>query len=183
MINNNILLIGNIIGAILQPLYTCLFILYTKKINNKRISFIILTIIDYMIIQNVLTFTTGISADLIFAIVFYINLKIIYKSKARITDLVTYILSDILLGIISILTCLIFGMNIVSLILVTILPILIVLLARNKLNIIDKFYNKYWNRPKHDLKIKSITVRGISACLTIFTFIILHFWILYLLFR
>lgn len=181
--NSTTLLLGNIIGAILQPLYSCLFVLYTKKLNKHRSLFVILTIIDYIVINLFIRFRYGVNADLIFVIMFYINLKLIYKQKARVTDIITYIVSDILLGIISMSTYFLFGMNIVSLIIATTLPILIIYLIRDKLNVIDKFYDKHWNRKENNIGIKSITVRGISACLTIFSFIILHFWIIYLLLR
>ena len=93
--NGSIMLIGNILGLILQPLYTCLFILFTKEIKNRRIYFIIMTIIDYIIVQNTLTFRYGIVADLIYVVLMYLNLKILYNNKARITDLTTYIISDL----------------------------------------------------------------------------------------
>lgn len=178
--SNNILQLGNALGCIFQPLYTCLFILNTKRIKENRKYFIILTIIDYTILLKFLSFKNGINVDFLFVILLYLNLKIVYKNKARITDLITYIISDLVLGLINIISYFIFGMNFIGLIFALIIPLIILKLISNKLNIIEQLYNKYWNRRKEKLKIKSITVRGISFCITVFVSLILHFWIIYL---
>ena len=181
--NNEIILIGNILGAIFQTLYTCLFILYTKRLKNKRFYFIILTIIDYIIIEKSLSFKSGIPCDLLYVIALYINLKIVYPKETRITDLITYIISEIILGLISIISYFAFGMNIISLIFAIIIPIIVVIILSKKLCNIENLYNKYWNRKRHKTKIKSITVRGISLCITILVSLILHFWMIYLLLK
>ena len=180
--NDNILQLGNILGCIFQPLYFCLFIFYVKQIKNKRIFFIALSILDYVLIQRFVHFKLGVNADLLYAIMFYINLKLFYK-KSRITDLITYIVSNVIMGIINIISYFIFGMNFIGLIFALIIPIIVIIFISNKLYLIDKFYNKYWNRKKHKVKIKSITVRGFSVCTTIIEFVVIHFWILYLLFN
>ena len=178
--NNSVLLIGNIMGSILQPLYTCLFILNTKKLKEKRISFIILTILDYILIQYSLSFNVGVNSDILFAIIMYLNLKLIYLDKARITDMVTFIISEIILGIVNICSYLILGETIIGLVFALIIPLLIVIAIKNKLGSIENFYNKYWNRKNGKTKIKSITVRGISLCITIIETLVLHFWIMYI---
>ena len=181
--NEETLLLGNMIALILHPLYYCLFMINVKKIKDKKVYFMFLTIADYLIAQYVTKFRLGTNADLIYAIIFYINLKFIYKDKIRITDIATFILSDILLGVLSVIAYIIFGMNLVGLIFATITPIIVTKLLNDKLNIIDRFYNKYWNRKKNKTKVKSITVRGISLCATVIEFVAIHFWILYLLFN
>lgn len=181
--SNETIIIGNILASILHPIYYCLFMTFTKEIKTKQIYFLILTIIDYVVIQNCIKFTLGINANLFLAITFYINLKFLYKNKARITDITTFIMADILLGIISIIGYFIFGMSLASLIFATIMPIIIVILLSNKLNKIENFYNKYWNRSKIKKKIKSITVRGIGFSITVLEFLALHFWMIYLLLK
>lgn len=180
--SNETMLIGNILGSILQPLYFCLFFFYAKQIKEKRILFIIISIIDYLMIQNFIKFSLGVNADLIYAILFYINLRMFYKNT-KITDFITYVLANILLGIINVLSFCLLGMNEKGLLFALIIPIIIILIVSNKLNKIEVFYNKYWNRKNNKNKIKSITVRGFSASLTMILFIALHFWIIYLLIR
>lgn len=176
--NNDILQLGNILGCILQPLYLCLFMIFVKNIKSKRLIFILISIIDYFVIQNIVKFNVSINADLIYLIFFYVIMKFLYKEKSRITDLVTYIISFLLMGIFSIIFVLIFGFQIITIIFSVLTLITIIILIRNKLNNIEKFYNKFWNR--HNFKtIKSVTIRGFSATLTIITFVILHLWLIY----
>ena len=171
--NDEIIQLGNILGSIFQPLYFCLFIFYVRKIKSKRIFFILLSIFDYILIQNFVKFTLGINADLLYAIIFYINLKLFYKDT-NITNAITYVVANILLGIINITSYFIFGMNTIGLTSALSMPIIIVILMSSKLHLIDDTYKKYWNRSIIKKKIKSITFRGFSACATIFLFIILH---------
>ena len=180
--NDEIIQLGNILGCILQPLYFCLFMFYVKRIKSKRILFILLSIFDYIIIQNLIKFTNGINADLFYAIIFYINSKLFYK-ETNITNLITYIISNLLLGLINIISYFIFGMNIIGLASVLVIPIIIVLILSKKLCLLDHIYKKYWNRSRIKRKLKSITFRGFSACITILLFVILHFWNLYLLLK
>lgn len=181
--SNETMLIGNILASILHPIYYCLFMISVKQLKDKKMYFIILTIIDYVIIQNVVKFTANINAYLLFVIVFYINIKFLYRNKVRITDITTFIISDTLLGIVSVIGYFVFGMSFASLIFATIIPILMVLLLYKKLNKIESFYNKYWNRSKIKKKIKSITVRGIGFSMTAMEFLALHFWMIYLLLK
>ena len=176
--NSEILQLGNILGCILQPLYLCLFTIFTKNIKSNRLVFILISIIDYFIIQNIVKFNVGVNADLIYLIFFYINIKFLYRDKTRITDLVTYIISFLLMGIFSIIFVLIFGFKIISIIFSILTLLIIIILTRKRLYNIEKFYNKFWNR--HNFKaIKSVTIRGFSATLTIMTFVILHLWLIY----
>ena len=176
--NDKILQLGNIIGCILQPLYLCLFIILTKRIKNKRAIFVILSIIDYLIVQNTLKFNGGIYADLIYTILFYTNIKFLYKEKGRITDVTTYIISFLIMGIFNIIFILLLKARIITILISNTILIIITLLLRNKLNTIEKFYNKFWNR--HNFKfMKSVTIRGFTATITILTFVILHVWLIH----
>ena len=140
--NDEIILIGNILASIFHSVYYCLFISESKKIKNKKLYFIILTIADYLIVQNIINFKLGVNADLFLLIIFYVNLKLLYKDKARVTDLITFILADTLLGIISIIIYFILGMNFLSLIVELIVPLIIVILLNNKLNYIDHTFHE-----------------------------------------
>lgn len=177
--DQRVLLIGNIIGAVLQSIYCAIFILETKNIKNKRILFILLSIFEYFFLKYVCKLNFNINFEILFGISLYLLLKLIYKDKARITDLTIYILSIIILGIISILTSITIGMNLYGLIIANIFSILLVYLLRHKLTKIDVFYNKFWNRHNDKKMIKSITIRGISSIMTIITFILLHLWLIY----
>lgn len=176
---NEILLVGNIVGSVFQPLYFSLFLIFTKNIKNKRILFISIMIIEHFILKYVCNINYDINFELFYTILSFLVLKLIYKDKARITDSITFIISVILLGIISMLVGMTVGMNIVGLAVSNILPIIIIYILRHKLSKIDVFYDKFWNRHNNKKMIKSITIRGISTVLTIITFVMMHFWMIY----
>jgi hypothetical protein len=176
--SNDVFQIGNLIGCVLQPLYLCLFMLFVKNIKEKRLIFIFLSIIDYIIIQNIVKFNISVNADLVYIVFFYINIKTLDKEKARITDIITYIVSFLSMGIFSMIYVSILGFKIITIIVTFLTLILIMLLLKDKLYAIEQFYNKFWN--KHNFKfMKSVTIRGFSATLTIITFVILHIWLIY----
>lgn len=175
--SNDILQLGNILGCILQPFYLCLFMIFVKNIKSKRILFFIISIIDYLVIQNIVKFNVSINADLIYLTFFYINIKFLYKDKARITDIITYIIAFFIMGIFSMIFVLIFGFKIITILISILTLITTTIMLKDKLNNIEKFYIKFWN--KHNFKvIKSVTIRGFGATLTIITFIILHLWLI-----
>lgn len=176
--SNETILIGDILGAILQPIYLCLFITSVKGIKNKRFVFILLSILDYILIQYYVKFNLSINADLIYAIIFFVNVCFMYKGKGRITDFITYIISFLIMGIASIIFISVLGTKIITIILCDCFLIALTLIFSKKIHNIENFYNKFWN--KHSLKgIKSVTLRGFSAIITIITFILLHLWLIH----
>lgn len=177
--SNEILIIGNVVGAILQPLYFSLFVIFTKNIKTKRILFITIMTLEHFMLKYLCNISYDINFELFYTILFFLVLKCIYKDKARITDSITFIISIILLGIISMITSMTIGMNIFGLIISNILSIIIIFMLRHKLPRIDVFYTKFWNRHNNKRMLKSITIRGISTVLTIITFVMMHFWMIY----
>jgi len=178
--DREIIFIGDILGSILQPIYFSLFLFYTKDIKDKRVLFTIIMILETLFLRCVLKIYNGIDFEILYSISMYIILRLIYKKKARITDIVTFILSVLLLGIISITVYFIFGMNIFSLLLINTTVLIITYLIRYKLPKIDKFYNKFWNRHNNPKMFKSITIRGFSSTITMILFIFMYFWLIYI---
>lgn len=171
--------LGNLLGAILQPLYFSLFIIFTKQIKNKRVLFISLMILEHIILKYACNLNYNVNFELTYTIIYFLILKILYKNKARVTDIVTFVLAIILLGIISVIVSVTAGMNILGLLLSAIIPILIIFLFKHKLASIERFYNKFWNRHSNAKMLKSITIRGFSSALTIIIFILIHLWLIY----
>ena len=71
--SEEVLALGNTLAAILNPIYYCVFMIYTKKISDKKLYFISLSIVDYLMVQNIVKFTAGVDADLVYLILFYIK--------------------------------------------------------------------------------------------------------------
>lgn len=177
--SDEIVLIGDILGSILQPIYFSLFLFYTKDIKDKRALFTIIMILETLFLRCILKIYNGIDFEILYSISMYIVLRLIYQKKARITDIVTFILSVIFQGIISVSTILILGVNIYSIIVSSIVLIIITYLLKNKLIKIENFYNRFWNKHNNPKFLKSVTIRGFSSVITIITFVLMYFWLIY----
>ena len=177
--SNEMLLIGNIVGAILQSIFISYFIITVKEINNKRILFTFSIIVSFLLLQCIQSIERTVNLNLILGITIFFLLKIIYSSKARITDFIIYIIANIILGISSVIFALVIGMNIYGLLLSIIIPIILTHKFRHKLIEIDRFFNKFWNRHTDKQMFKSITIRGFSTIITIIIFVIMNFWLIY----
>ena len=175
----NILQIGNIIGYVLQTLYFVYFFIKVKNIKDKKILFLVSIFLEFILLKYFCKLNYTVNFDIIFGIIIYLLIKIIYKEKSRITDLVNYIIAVLILGITSIITSLIFGFNIYGLFISNLSSLLVLYIFRNKLNKIEIFYSNFWNKHSNKKMLKSITIRGISSVLTIITFILAHFWFIY----
>ena len=107
----------------------------------------------------------------------FVNLKVLYKQKAQITDIFLFMLSSIILILISsiayFLVYFTISNYIFSLILARILLFSFLYFIKNKIYIIYKSFYKLWNKHNNKNKIKSITLRNIS--IIIFN---LMFWLL-----
>lgn len=175
----NILQIGNVVGYILQSIYFSCFIINTKQIKEKRILFTICVFIEFIFIKYACKLNYTVNSDIVFGMIFYLLITIFYNKKGRITDFITYIISVLILEIISVIVSMTIGMNFTGLIFSNMLSLIFIHFIKHKLYLLENFYNKFWNRHKNNKVIKSITVRGISSVLTIFTFIFAHMWLIY----
>ena len=176
---NNLIYFGNIIGSILQSMFITYFVITTKNIKNKRLLFITLTTIDYLLLKILCELNYTVNFEIILGVSICLILKVLYGNKARITDFIIYIISLVFLGIFNVSTILIMGINIFSVIIGNVSVIIATFLLRHKLTKIDWFFSKFWNRHSDKKMLKSITIRGLSTILTIMTFVLLHTWLIY----
>jgi len=161
-----------ILGQVPEAVYFALFMIYTKQLKEKRLLFLILMILQYLILKQFLKYT--IYFQILYTALTYVILKILYKDKAQITDVFTFTIGSIILIVISFVS----GMlNIIRLpngirllnqvqcsIINRVLLFSILFLLRNKLYKIQKLYKKLWNRnDKVKKKIKSTTFRSLNV--------------------
>lgn len=169
------------LGQIPEAIYFALFIILTKELKEKRILFIILMIIEYILLKQVIQFNTWF--QVLYFIISFIILKILYKNKSNVTDIFIIGIASIILILTSIPCYLIFGGN--NMILVSIinrlLLFVILFIFRNKLSNIPRLYNKYWNRPNNSnkRKIKSTTFRALNLVIFNISFFIINVCMLY----
>lgn len=136
-----------------------------------------LEIFDYLVITHLIKFNTWI--QVLFTFITFVNLKIIYKEKANITDIFTFTIASIILIIISAISYLIIwkiaNSYILAVILNRLLLIIFLLVFHKKLPKIKDLYGLLWNRndtvKKH---MKTTTFRFLNITVFNILFYIIH---------
>lgn len=171
-----------LLGQIPEAIYFSLFMIFTKQLKEKRILFIVLMILEYLIIQKLIHYDVWLQIIYTFSV--FIILKVLYKEKSQITDIFTFTISSIFMIVIDMAVYFIsslFTNNFI--IIITIDRILLfttLFLLRNKLPKIQNLYKKLWNRnDKKEKKIKSATFRCINIVIFNITFYVLNIIMLY----
>lgn len=172
MLENIILLF---LEKICEAIYFSLFLIYGKNLKEKRLLFISIMIFEYILLTSILQYTIWIHISYIAMI--YINLKVIYKEKAQITDIFLFATASIILIMISFLCGIILFTHIewykCILALNRIIILSLVYIFRNKIYDLYKKFWSNWNR-KHKPKIKSLTLRNISVIIFNLMFYIIN---------
>lgn len=173
------------LGQILEAIYFALFMIFAKRLKEKRILFITLMVIEYLLLKKFIHF--NIWFQISYTLLTFIILKVLYKEKAQITDIFTFTMGSILLMILSVIyVFLIYPFTkypILMVILNRIFLIGTILIVNNKLYNIQKIYKKMWNRDdKVRKKIKSTTFRCINIIVFNLMFYIINIGVAYALF-
>ena len=153
-----------LISYIAEPLYFGIFLIIGKNIKQKRLLLICIMVIQYLLLVKL--FPYNIWFQLIYTFMSFVNLKVLYKEKAQITDIFLFAFASIILIIISLISYSIINFTIqvytIALILNRILMILFLLISKKA---IKNKYNEFcslWNRHNNPTKIRSLTLRNIS---------------------
>lgn len=154
-----------ILGQIPEAIFFSLFMIYTKRLKEKRFLYISIMIMEYLILAGIIQFNVWL--QIIYTFMSYLILKILYREKAQITDIFTFAIASLFVIVTSIIMYFIvyftFKNMIVCVILQKILLFVVLLLLRKKLYKIQEIYKKLWNRKKiRNYKIKSTTFRCIN---------------------
>lgn len=167
-------------GQIPEAIYFALFLILTKQLKEKRMLFITIMIIEYVLSMNLQVFS--IWSHIVYVILMYISLKLLYKERAQITDIFTFGIASIGMIVSSAIVFLVFGpdnMLLVSSINNMILFIGLALLYK-KLPYIQIVYKKLWNRKfENNLKLKSTTFRCINLVIFNFMFYAINLGMIY----
>lgn len=160
-----------LLGQIPEAIYFALFMIFTKEIKEKRVIFVILMVIEYLLVMNVQMFSTWVHA--IYVILTFLTLKLLYKEKALIIDIFTFGIASLILIVISLFSSGIVMFNFeLGVIMSRLLPFVVIIIFNCRLSKIQKVYKLLWNRnDKNKLKMKSATFR----CLNIVTFNIMFY--------
>jgi hypothetical protein len=171
-----------LLGQIPEAIYFALFMIFTKQLKEKRLLYIILMILEYIMILTIFRFSIWI--QILYTFLSYIILKLLYNDKAQVTDIFTFTIASVVLIFISAFSytiiSAIFNIKLLAYILKDLLMIIFLVCAKNKLYKIQKLYKTLWNRnDKLNKKIKTTTFRSINVILFNIVFWIINFGMIY----
>ena len=177
-----------LLGQIQEDIYFALFMIFTKRIKEKRILFVMLMICEYILMLKAMPYS--VYGRIGYFVISYITLKVLYKEKAQITDIFTLAIASIILIILSAIPSFIFLNNmgnmtiyIIYIILTRILIFGFLFIFNKKLCNIQLLYKKFWNRnDKVKLKMKSATFRSLSVVIFNIMFYIINIGVAFALF-
>lgn len=170
----NLILI--ILEKVLEAVYFALFLIYGKKLEKKRLLFIILMVAEYLLLTSFIYY--NVMFQLLYIFLSYVILKVLYGEKAQITDIFLMAVASIVLiafSAFTYLTALFTYKNyFISLIINRILIFSFIFNCRNKINNLYKSFYKLWNRHDNPKQIKSLTLRNISVIAFNFMFVFIN---------
>lgn len=150
---------------ICEAIYFSLFLIYGKNLKEKRLLFIGIMIFEYLMLKCFIKF--NVYFQIAYTFMSFINLKVLYREKAQITDIFLFAVASLVLILISIVSyaSIYFTIReyIVALILNRVLLFLFLYFFRRKINLTYKNFYAIWNRHNNPNKMKSLTLRNISV--------------------
>lgn len=170
-------LLNIVLGQIPEAIYFALFMIYTKQLKEKKMLFIILMIVEYLLLKHFITFNVWF--QVLYTFMTFLILKILYKEKAQVTDIFSFTIASIIVIISSVLMYSIayftYRNITICVLLHKILIFIFLFVAKNKLYCIQKMYKKLWNRnDRIKKKIKSTTFRSINIVIFNIVFYIIN---------
>lgn len=168
-----------LIGQIPEAIFFSLFMIYAKGLKEKRILFIILMVVEYLLLKY--SFQYNWLFQIGYMITTFLTLKVLYKEKSQITDLFILLIAYIIMIITSVICVFIFKNNMIIISISNrILIFTLLFLLKNKLIAIQKIYKKFWNRnDKSHLKIKSTTFRALNITIFNLIYVIINIGMIY----
>ncbi len=164
------------LGYIPEAIFFTLFLIYTKRIKEKRILLFILMLFEYLLLKYFIKFNVWF--QLSYTFMTFLILKILYREKTNILDIFAFCASSIILIISSMISYILILFTIknfyIALILNRILLFGTFILYKNKLNNIYLKIAKLWNRHNYKNKIRSLTVRNIAIIIFNLSFYLIN---------
>lgn len=147
-----------------EPVYFSLFLIIGKNIKSKRLLFIFIMLFEYLALKQFIHYNVWF--QLIYTFMSFVNLKVLYKEKAQVTDIFLFMVASLILIVTSIFSYFVSYFTVREKWLNQLInrPMIfsILFFGRNK---IEVTYNKFctlWNRHNNKTKIRSLTLRNIS---------------------
>lgn len=168
-----------LLGQIPEAIYFALFLIFTKQLKTKRLLFVVIMILEYILVMNVRAFSTF--AHVIYTGLVFITLKVLYKDASQLTDIFTFGIASLLLIGLSLISAVILKYNFeVGVISSRVLPFIALFTLRDELSNIQKLYKKLWNRNfMTETKMKSTTFRCVNVVIFNLMFYIINAGMIY----
>ena len=164
-----------------EPVYFSLFLIIGKNIKEKRLLLIGIMIVQYWLLMHIFPFNVWF--QLIYTFMSFVNLKVLYKEKAQVTDLFLFATASIILVLLSLFTystaMITYKNYYVSLLLNRILLFSLVFFFRKSIRSKYKEFCSLWNRHNNPNKIRSLTLRNISIIAFNLMFWIINFCMIF----
>ena len=160
-----------------EAIFFSLFMIFAKNLKEKRLLFVMLTCIEYLLLFKAFPFSMY--SKIGFFIVTFIILKMLYKEKSQITDVFILAVASIIIIISCAIPSFLVIYNILDYkiyaVITRVIMFSILLVSKNKISNIQKVYKKIWNRnDKVKKKIKSVTFRSANVVIFNIMFFIIN---------
>lgn len=170
-----------LVAQIPEAIYFSLFMIYTKRLKEKRLLYTALMVIEYVILSQLFPFNVWF--QILYTFISFLILKLLYKEKSQVIDIFTFSIASLILMITSAIMYLIsfytYYNTYICIALHKILLFSFLLIMKNKLYNIQKLYKKIWNRNfNKKYKIKTTTFRAINVVVFNIMFFIINFGML-----
>ena len=83
------------LGQIPEAIYFALFMIFAKDLKEKRILYILLMVIEYLLLKHFIKYNMWF--QILYTIMQFVILKVLYKEKSQITDIFTFTIASIIL--------------------------------------------------------------------------------------
>lgn len=170
-----------VLEKVLEAIYFSVFLIYGKNLTRKRLLFIVLMTVEYLLLKTLYVYNT--TFQILYIFLSFGILKILYGNKAQITDIFLMGAASIILIVISLFSYMIIYHTIsiyfVALILNRFLLFSFLFLFRNKIYEVYKKVIKLWNRHNDPNKMKSLTLRNVCVLIFNLMFAFINFGMVY----
>lgn len=170
-----------LLGQVPEAVFFALFLILTKQLKEKRILFITIMIVEYVLLLNIFPYNWYFHISLTLST--FLTLKVLYHEKSQVTDIFILLIGYIVLAITSAL-CFVLcqGATVIATILNRVIIFGLLFCFRNKLYNIQKLYKNFWNRSDKPKAIKSTTFRSINIVVFNAMFVIFNVSMIYALY-
>lgn len=168
-----------LLGQIPEAIFFALFMIYAKGIKEKRILFIILMIIEYLLLKYSFPFNWIFQIG--YMVTTFLTLKVLYMEKSQITDVFILLISYIFM-IASSAICFVISCNnvLIATILNRIIIFTLLFLFKNKLYKIQNLYKSIWNKNNNKNKaMKTTTFRSLNIVIFNIVYFVINFGMIY----